>query len=357
MSHEKQKKQIIVSLLKPILKPRNKQVDLPSQLKKILVVRQHNQFGDLLASIPLFRAIKEKLPGSELTVILSPENYYAVEKNSLIDRSFIYDKSNLFSVKYLKNFKKILRDDYDLVIVPVTVSISKSSCIIAGLAKGKFKIGPLSLDGKQNEFAFIFNKKVQMDWRINPKRHVADFGLDIIRSSGFDTDNLSSQVDFDEQDLKIVSKYISEEKLKVGCHIGAGKPPNRWNLGNWEKLIKKISNNLEAHFYFTGSRADIELIEELTKKINVSYSLIINKSIPELAAAISKMDLFITNDTGVMHVAGAVDVKQISIFGPTNPENWKPLGKNKYALKNSDDINSVTEEQVYSLVNKLIGEK
>jgi len=51
--------------------PENKDTDLGS-LKKILVVRQHNQLGDVLAGVPLFRAIKEKYPSSHLTVIASP---------------------------------------------------------------------------------------------------------------------------------------------------------------------------------------------------------------------------------------------------------------------------------------------
>lgn len=357
MSRRKLKNQIVASLLKPFLKPKYKLSELPGEIRKILVVRQHNQFGDLLASVPLFRAIKEKYPYAELTVILSPENNYAVEKNKLIDRSFTYNKSNLFSIKYLSLFRTILRDNYDLVIVPVTVSISKTSCIIAGLAKGIFKIGPSSLDRNMNEYDFIFNKKIELNWTSSPDRHVADFGMDIIRPVGISTEDLRSQIDFDGEDLRKASEYISTNKIKIGCHIGAGKIPNRWNLANWENLIERISKNFDALFYFTGSSADSELIKNLTQKLKVPFTVIMNKSVPELAAAISKMDLFITNDTGVMHVAGAVDVKQISIFGPTNPENWKPIGNNKLVIKNSDNIDSVSVEQVYSMVVKLIGEK
>lgn len=357
MSRGKLKNQIVASLLKPLLKPNDKNSELPRELRKILVVRQHNQFGDLLASVPLFRAIKEKYPFAELTVILSPENYYAVEKSKLIDRSFTYNKAKLISLNYLQSFKTILRDNYDLVIVPVTVSISKSSCIIAGLAKGKYKIGPSSLDGRPNEFDFIFNQKIELNWTSSPDRHVADFGMDISRPIGISTNNLRSQIDFDEDDIRKVSEYISSNKIKIGCHIGAGKIPNRWNLTNWENLIKQISDNYGAIFYFTGSNADAKLIKCLTNSIKVPFVIILNKSIPELAAAISLMELFITNDTGVMHVAGAVDVKQISIFGPTNPENWKPIGNNKLVIKNSDNIDSVSVEQVYSMVEKLVGEK
>ena len=55
-----------------------------------------------------------------------------------------------------------------------------------------------------------------------------------------------------------------------------------------------------------------------------------------------------------MHVAGAVNVPQISIFGPTNPLNWAPVGENKYWIKNSDDIDSVSIKEVFDLAGKIL---
>jgi len=80
----------------------------------------------------------------------------------------------------------------------------------------------------------------------------------------------------------------------------------------------------------------------------------INKSIAEVAAIISKSDLFITNDTGVMHVAGSVETSQISLFGPTNPFNWAPVGPTKYFLRKSDFIDDISVEDVFSLVNYIV---
>ncbi|HEX9250761.1 MAG TPA: ADP-heptose--LPS heptosyltransferase, partial [Ignavibacteriaceae bacterium] len=54
-------------------------------VKRILIIRQHNQLGDMLAGVSLFRAVKEKYPQSHLTLLSSKDNYYGVIKNKLID--------------------------------------------------------------------------------------------------------------------------------------------------------------------------------------------------------------------------------------------------------------------------------
>jgi ADP-heptose:LPS heptosyltransferase len=75
----------------------------------------------------------------------------------------------------------------------------------------------------------------------------------------------------------------------------------------------------------------------------------LNKEIPQVAALISKSDLFISNDTGIMHVAGATNTPQISIFGPTNPFNWAPIGNNKYFIRKSELIDDVSVQDVLEL--------
>jgi heptosyltransferase-2 len=58
-----------------------------------------------------------------------------------------------------------------------------------------------------------------------------------------------------------------------------------------------------------------------------------------------------------MHVAGTTPTPQISIFGPTNPFNWAPIGEQKYFLRKSDLINDVTVDEVFSLCKNLLTDK
>jgi heptosyltransferase-2 len=140
----------------------------------------------------------------------------------------------------------------------------------------------------------------------------------------------------------------------VGLHVGAGKPPNRWSLEKYKSLMKRLNSAYSIDFYITGSNTDKNDINYLINELGFKVGLFINRPIPEVAALISKSDLFISNDTGIMHVSGTTDTPQISIFGPTNPFNWAPIGPNKYFIRKSELIEDVAVDDVYQLSNMIL---
>ena len=77
--------------------------------KKILIIRQHNQLGDMLAGVSLFRAVKEKYPHTHLTLLSSRDNYYGVVKNKLIDELIVFDKTKMFNPFELVSFIKRIK--------------------------------------------------------------------------------------------------------------------------------------------------------------------------------------------------------------------------------------------------------
>ncbi|MCK9279709.1 MAG: hypothetical protein M0P71_03740 [Melioribacteraceae bacterium] len=332
-------------------------------LKNVLIIRPHNQFGDMLASIPLFRAIKEKYPECSITLIASPDNHYAVEKNEYLETVYLFNKKKLFySISYSKDLNNLLKTEWDVVIVPFTVAISKTSCILAGLANSSNKIGLRNLNGIHNNYDFVFNYRIDLDWKKHPDSHVSDFIQELIRPFGISTKNFQSHVSFDEQDLLVAENFLKtnfseSKKLVVGLHVGAGKTPNRWSLDNFIFIINYLKNIFDARIYLTGSTNDSEELNYIKNHLTIKIGYYVNHSIPELAALISESDLFITNDTGVMHVAGSTNVSQISLFGPTNPFNWAPLGNNKYFLRKSDLIDDIKVEEVISLIDRLLSDK
>jgi len=359
MSLKDHLRKTVINFLKKFLSATESSDRFLGHPKNILVIRQHNQFGDLLASVSLFRAIKETYPDSSITLIASPQNYYAVEKNKFIDEIFIFKNNKLLLPNYAYRLKKLLRRDWDAVIVPVTVAVSLTSCILTGLSKAKIKIGPKELNGDKNNLAFVFNQRIKLDWRKCPDAHVSDFILDIVRPFGIRTKNFSTSVIYDDADIKTANEFIGsllprEDCPLIGFHIGAGKQQNRWPLEKFAELIERIKTKMNVRIYFTGSDADKNELDFMKEHCCKESGYFLNKSIPQLAALISQSDIFITNDTGVMHVAGATVTPQISIFGPTNPFNWAPVGPTKYFLRKSEFVSDVTVDDVFGLFNYLI---
>jgi ADP-heptose:LPS heptosyltransferase len=353
---------ILYSLFEKFLSvPENKSCDLGSP-SEVLIVRQHNQLGDMLTGISLFRALKEKYPKCRITLIASPANYPAVVKNKHIDFTFNFDKKKLANPFYFYQLIKLLRRNYDLVVAPAVVSISFTSNLLARISKSKIRIGPSALEGQKNKSVFFFDRRVNLDWRNHPDSNVADRILDIVRPFGISTTNYSSEITFDNNDIKTADQFLkkvdyNKKNFLIGIHAGAGKPPNRWSLKKYIAVILKLKEAYPVQFYLTGSSSDKEELQYIKDNLSLKLEVFYNQSIPEVAALVSRSDLFISNDTGIMHVAGATLTPQISIFGPTNPFNWAPVGKNKRFIKKSELIDDVTVEDVFDLCKTILDKK
>jgi ADP-heptose:LPS heptosyltransferase len=102
----------------------------PSKVKNILIVRQHNQLGDMLCSVPLFAAIRKRFPDAHITLVASPINYEILfsDINPFIDKVITYRKSPFKNL--IEFYKELKNHDYQIGIVPSTVSISRTSHFI-----------------------------------------------------------------------------------------------------------------------------------------------------------------------------------------------------------------------------------
>ncbi len=327
--------------------------------KRFLIVRQHNQLGDLLAGVSLFRAIKENIPDSHITLVVSTSNKNAVTKNKLLDNVLLFDKKKFYNPFALFSFLKSIRKNYDVAIVPVVVSISFTSNLIARLSDAKIRIGAESLNGKKNKASFFFDRRIVLDWSNDPDSNVSERSLDIIRPFGINTQNYRTEITYDEEDIAVAEKFIKSLNMQkneplIGIQVGAGKSQNRWSCIKYATLIKKLREEYNAHFYLTGSDFDKDELNFVIKNVPFSIGKFINTSIPETAALIERSDLFVTNDTGIMHVAGVTSAPQISIFGPTNPFNWAPIGVNKHFIRKSELIDDVSVDDVFGLCKILL---
>ena len=93
---------------------------------------------------------------------------------------------------------------------------------------------------------------------------------------------------------------------------------------------------------------DDDAVSQMIELLTVPYGLIKGKSIREVAAILSTVDLLIANDTGIMHVAGAVGIPILSLFGPTDPKQWAPIGKTNRWLRGETETSIRSRSMKYS---------
>lgn len=351
----------MIHFILKIFKGRNEQKEFSfNNINKILVVRQHNQLGDLLISSPLYRALKENFQNSHLTAIVSPANYKAIQNNPFVDKLFIFDKRKLKKADNIKEFNKILKSNYDLAIVPSVTSLSFTSDLLAGLSDAKIKIGGLSLNGVFNKSSYFFDIKVELDWRNKPETHVSQRNLDILAPLGITTNNFSPIISISEKDNAEAANFINLipgdiTKPLICFHTGAGKIQNRWSYEKFADLINILLKEYQPRIFFSaGSDDDKEIVKKISSLIGKEFIVFDLPGMSLLAAVLDKTNLFVTNDTGPMHAGASVKTPQISLFGPTDPKMWAPLGENKYYIKKSDDINDISVDDVLQIIKKIV---
>ncbi len=108
----------------------------------------------------------------------------------------------------------------------------------------------------------------------------------------------------------------------VGIHPSAGRALKQWEAEKFAALIDEMSP--AAHVVVTGSSGDRELVETIVAKTSSQPETLLGTDLATFAAVVERFDVFVTGDTGPMHLAHAVGTPNVAIFGPSDPVRYGP---------------------------------
>ncbi len=360
-------KKLAVGLARTVVRsPRNTAIDM-TRVRSILIVRQHNQLGDMLCVVPLLRALRARFPGSRLVLLTSPVNHAVMLHHRLLDEVVNYDKREFLGggrikTKTVRAFIRMLRDfRFDLAIIPATVSMSFTSDLLGYLSGARWRIGPGGLDGKKNPGAFLYTHPIQLGWQDSPDRHQTLRNMDVCSGLSLPTPDLGLELTLLPEEAEAGRREV--DTLRVGArpvvafHPGAGKVLNRWPAVSFSRVITELHSGSGCTILVIKGPMDDAPVDDLVKRLHVPHYLIEKRSIREIASVLRSVDLLVSNDTGVMHVGAAAGTPVLSLFGPTNPCQWAPPGqKNRYLRCDSGMIADITVEVVLESVRRMLRE-
>lgn len=353
----------VAGTLKPLLILLEKVLQIPENPSRmietpdrIFLVCGHLSISELIASTPLFRAIKEKFPATHITLLVRTRHKDAVAYNTNIDTLLDINWKTIFFPFGLIN---TLKKRYEVAIVPVIESFSLFGSLAARLSNSKTRIGAASLNGKGNPFNFCFDRRISLDWKKYHDFHITEKSLEIIRPFGIETKDMRFQIGFSEKNMRTALEFVSKfanmtDTLIIGLNLDSINPSCLWSLDNFASLIEKINSKYNAKFYLIDNMKKTKLSGIVMKKLSFEISLFDDKIVTNLSALISISDLFITNDSEVMLIAGSTETSMIGIFGQSNPYSRLPFGEKKYFLRKSDLIDDITVDDVFSLCSEVL---
>lgn len=340
----------------------------PADVRSILVVRQHNQLGDMLCVVPLLRALRHRFPSARIVLLASPANRDIMRHHPCLDEVLTYDKTEFLREGWprLIRFSTYVRDlrarKFELAVVPSTVSVSFSSDALAYLSGAPCRVGAGSLSGVPNPSAFFFTAPRDLDWESDPHRHQTLRNWDILAPWIDPPSSLDHEMGFAAAELEAGKDFVTRtrgrRKVGIAYHPGAGKPPNRWPADRFAELAEILAREFDAMTYVTEGPMDEAEVRLMESRLSVPAQVIRQQPVRQVASILAHVDLVVSNDTGIMHVAAAAGTPVLSIFGPTDPRQWAPVGgSHGFIEAEGGRIESISLETVLGRAREMLNGK
>lgn len=298
---------------------------------KILLVKL-SALGDVVQTLPSLSYLKYNLPSAEIEWVVDERNAEILEGNPYLNKIWIVSKGFPLKMKRsIEFFKLIRKETYDLVID--YQGLLKSG-IVVGIVKGHFKLGFKN----HREGSWIFYNVKAPPYE--PEMHAVKRYLMLTKYAIRMFKSEFSEAIDDVPDPFLPEKFpekIALEEPYVIFIPSARWETKIWSFSNWEKLAEYLAVfSKSLRIYLIGSNTETKLrvwAEGLEKKYSNVRSLVGKLNLKELVYVLRRSLGVISVDTGPMHVASALKVPTVALFGPTSSARTGPWGGDFYVIE------------------------
>lgn len=328
-----------------------------SNPKNILVIN-FGQLGDVVLSLPALKAIREKFSQAKITILTGKACAQIVELSGFadsvtaVDRVSMRDGSKLLAIAQIARLvRKVRREHFDFVIDLHSLPETNLLGFLSG--------APDRLFGQRN------NRSI--DWLSNfsPKpppedktKHATDKYLNVLLPLGIKNAPRTVHLTPHKEDLDAIEKIFKKKKVKtdvpiVGLFPGAGHPSRRWSLDKFAEVANLFTNSDGLQVVVIIGPEEKDLLEEAQKTFHKSVCFLDKLSLKQLTAAMSRLSLLISNDTGPMHIAAAFGTPIVKLIGHPTLKTFIPIGEQHRTI-HGNTIDDITIEQVYEAAREVL---
>ncbi len=304
-----------------------------STIRRILV-RATNWVGDAVMSMPAFEAVRENFPESHITVLARPWVAPLYESHPAANEVIPYKRGHGYS-KDFSEFLRIIRMIRSLRFdMAVLFQNAFEAALIARLAGIKVRVG-YNTDGR----GFLLSHSVVRGTEVL-KKHQVEYYLTFLRALGWKAPTRDPMLRADPDSVTrvkslLASKGIEDRDLLVGLSPGAAYgPAKRWPIERFAAIGDRAIKEWGAKVVVIGTEKERELGDTLTSATPPgAFNFCGMTGLGDALALIKRCRLFVSNDSGLMHVAAALKVPTVAIFGSTDSAATGPRGENARIVK------------------------
>lgn len=308
-------------------------IDVDKEPRKILV-RSTNWVGDVIMTLPAMESLKERFPRSTITVMARPWVRPLFDAHPAVDDLLVINKG-LGRVRDLMEVAaasgRARKGRFDMAVL---FQNAFEAAFIASLAGIPVRVG-YATDGRG---VLLTHPVAKTD--SHHGRHQVEYYLDIVRSLGWKGYSRKPRLFVTGEDSKKAGATLSEMGIEDGDTIlgiapgAAFGPAKRWPAKRFAAVADKAVEEWNARVLIFGSRVDSESCNEVESSMEAqAFNLCGRTGLGEAVALIGSCSMFLTNDSGLMHVASALDIPTVAIFGSTDHVATGPISNKSRVVR------------------------
>jgi heptosyltransferase-1 len=326
--------------------------------RNILVI-DFGQLGDVVLSLPALRAIREKFPRARITVAVGKPAAPVVELSGYADATIPVDRVALRDgpkpwaiMRIIRIVQDVRRKEFDFVIDLHSLSETNVLGFFSGAAHRLYARRP----GRSLDFLANFHTRPPVE-DTRQEKHAVDRYLDVLIPLGIRNAPRVPRLRTRPNDDQAIEAMLKKVKANAGSPLvglfpGAGHPSRRWPLKRFAELADMLTRNDEVRILVFAGPEEREMVAEVKATFPRSTIVFDKLSIPQLASALARLSVLVSNDTGPMHVAAAVGTSVVLLLDRRAPHSYLPIeGRHQTIQKVITDI---TTEEVYGAARELL---
>ncbi|MBI5026995.1 MAG: lipopolysaccharide heptosyltransferase I [Nitrospirae bacterium] len=306
--------------------------------ERILIIKP-SSLGDIIHSLPFLKAIRDSFPEACIEWVVSKKLKGILEGHPLINNLIIFNKDEWGQFKDISKtvgemfavIKELRAKSFDLVI---DLQGLLRSGIISFFASAPVKIG---FEEAREGSRLFYNKRIS----VNGSLHAVDKYLEIAKAILKEhriqnTEKVEFPLYIDRTAKESVKKLLSETSTYSGGRLKEKEyvvivPSARWQTKRWPaEYFGALIAGLPIPSVITGGNADKEIAQKVVDSSKGNgIDLSGRTNLKELIALIAGAKAVVSNDSGPMHIAAALNIPVVALFGPTDPEKTGPYGWNR----------------------------
>jgi ADP-heptose:LPS heptosyltransferase len=331
----------------------NSEVNAELTPTNILVI-SFGQLGDVVLSLPALRAVRQHFAQANLTVAVGKSCAAVIELANGVDDMIVVDRVELRDGNRFRSMQQIVRlvrdvraRHFDLVIDLHSLSETNLLGFLSGAQQRLYA----HRERRSLDFLSTFSAPKE-----DKRQHLTDRYLDVLRPLDITSASRVPVLEPRSADLAFVDhlwRTLGIDGALVGMFPGAGHESRRWSLNNFAAVGDLLTCNEQVRVVVFLGPEEHHIAQDVRARFPVTTRIVEGLTLHQFVAALSRLTVFVSNDTGPVHLAAAVGTPVVVVLDHTAPTQYVPLVEQIRAVR-STQLSDIPVAEVYSAAQELL---